>query len=619
LVYRAGYIAKDSLDLAEGYVGLLFENRGLLKELFNIMGGKAQYSLVFWAGGIAEKSLDLAGGYVGLLFENKELFKVMDEEAQSELVYRAALLVENSLDLVKGYVNLMLENKDLLKELFNIMDKKAQAMLVSWAGYIAKNSLDKASGYVKLFSNASNKRLKVDDLERVNGFLQDVSFSAGDVEVLASEKGDVYEKVRRLVAYARLRGAGFDLDKPSLSNAWLRQVFEKGLGYVSQRFSVDNPEFFVKDFDDVLRFALIPDEYVADVGGLFNSISKIESEKGREFKLGKVYHNERLSLVKTSVKPELLVDMFVKAMVGRWAKVKPTSKGRLGVFFSGQGGKREESVKFTRELLKNFEGGKKLKQALLYVRSSERPENIFRDIKDDYQKLRQGDREAGKRILNYFYERFVKPGLPEKVEPLSDIIDSIRGVYGLRTQSYVGEVIEMEKPGVDFLFDSTNTSCCAFMPLGENKWASLVYLADRDVGLLKYKLESFTGSKDDVGVAIMAKCKDDQGNKVLLVDSVEFGRAFRDVVKGWEEKFYKAIVKAAKDSGVDYVLFNIDVYNPSPDRFNKYLKRKGLNLETVSLEKLHALPEGFSKTYLEAFGGKAKPEGKVKGYILKLK
>ncbi len=619
LVSRAGEIAKDkSVDMAIKYVKAMNENR----EVFKVMSGKAQAKLVGGAGSIAEdKSVDRAIEYVKAMNENREVFKVMGGEAQAKLVGWAGSIAEyESVDRAIEYVKAMNENREVLGELFKVMSGEAQAKLVSGAGYIARDkSVDKAIGYIKLFKNITNKKIKEKDLKRIEGLTKEVDFSANDLEKLEKEKGDVYEKARRLVTYAKLKQNGIEISKPSLSKEWQQEAYEKGLSYVSQKFGIDNPEVVVKEIDDVLQFTLIPGKYTEEVGELFNNIEKIEKEKSKEYKLGKVYHNKKIAAVKTEAKPEELVDYFVKAMIGRWAKIKPTAKGKLGVYFAGEGEKKRESIKLARELLSSFEGSKKLKQAMIYVRSCEKPEKIFKDIKQDYQKLKQGDKEAGLKILEYFQKKFVEPGLPEKVEPLSDIIDSIKGLYGLKTEGYVAETIEMEKPGIDFLFDSSKTSCCAFMPNGANKEASLIYLADRDVGLLKYKLVGFDNSKEDAGVAIMVKCKDKDGNKVLLVDSVEFNSALRDSIKGWREKFYDAILRAAKDSNVDYVVFNVDVANASPQAFNRMLESKGVKKKEIYLEKLHELPQDVDETYLEAFGGWEKPKGKVEGYIVEVK
>lgn len=126
---------------------------------------------------------------------------------------------------------------------------------------------------------------------------------------------------------------------------------------------------------------------------------------------------------------------------------------------------------------------------------------------------------------------------------------------------------------------------------------------------------------DNIGVAIMANCRDRQGRKVLLIDSVEGGEALERSGIDWKEKMFESIKQVAKENGASYIMFNSDVNNATPRSFNHFLSEKGAKAEKIYLEKINgvnAIREWENKHYLEAFGGWKFPKGTVEGYVMKV-
>lgn len=476
--------------------------------------------------------------------------------------------------------------------------------------------------------NITNKKLNNQDVARIKSGVEALIGSV-DLNKIKEEKGDVYEKLKRVKIYSIIKKGGIEMAAPSLSKEWLKTSEEKVKEYIRKRFNIST----VLDINTMMKLIEIPQIYDKSIFKILNK--RIE----KNFPLGKVYAKKPLSVIGEERNPNELMIALVKALIGRWAKILPVSEevykarkergmseeaAKYGIFAAGKTSEEiKTSRKIMKEILEKFERGSasKLRAAILYVRSVENPRKIYSDIQEDYKKLQSNDAEAGKKIIQYFKDRFILAGKSEKVEPLSDILTDIESAYTGKT-TYDYAVVKMQDANVEDLFDNRETSCCAFMPNGANKHGSIGYLIDPDIGLLHYQIiDKVGGDKMNAGVAIMVNCKDDKGKKVLLVDSVEFNNNLKEDIKGWMEDMYKAIKQVAKEQKADYVLFNSQVFNSSPKDFNTYLvKKQGLKLvEDVSLNKMGGTKpiEEFNEDYyFEALEKNAK--GKVKGYKLKI-
>jgi DNA repair photolyase len=252
------------------------------------------------------------------------------------------------------------------------------------------------------------------------------------------------------------------------------------------------------------------------------------------------------------------------------------------------------------------------------------PNKIFSQIKEDFTLLtKESNEEAAQRIREYFKElakKELEGKTPKDAEALSDLIDAIESIGKARVFETL--LIKTEKGDLTDLTDNRTLSCCAFYPDGANKEASIYYLKDPEIGLLWIKSATYQGEElDNLGVAIMVNCQDKEGNKVLLIDSVEGGEALERSGIEWKEKMLESIKKIAEENKQKYIVFNLNVTNETPKRFNRFLGEKKIKEGKIYLEKINgveAIKEWNDKHYLEAFGGWQFPKGEVKGYKIEV-
>jgi hypothetical protein len=238
-------------------------------------------------------------------------------------------------------------------------------------------------------------------------------------------------------------------------------------------------------------------------------------------------------------------------------------------------------------------------------------------IRPDLNLLMQSnDKDAAGRILDFLETNIVNKGAtPQKVESLSDLINSVRGLRISDSQMDFAILKTMDasspETAISNLGGSNDLMCCAFYPNGVNKKASVGYTLDPDLGLLQLKRTVATSSgiveREPIGVAIFAITKDQSGKKVLLIDSVEGGVMMNNIAdRVWKDTFFDGIVKLAKDIDVDYIFFNAEVGNAKPKEFVSYLenvKQLSIVRHKIVLEKNPInLPIVGKESYLEALG-----------------
>jgi len=327
-----------------------------------------------------------------------------------------------------------------------------------------------------------------------------------------------------------------------------------------------------------------------------------DSKIKKSFQMSKIYQKLDVPKLKKKGDPVKITEYLIAGLL--------STKSRPGHF----------------RRLKNaltFFSKEKLRAARNYVLRSN-PGKIFQQIKDDVALMKQGDSEAASRIRSFFKD-LAKKGKtedkrPEDAEALSDLIDAVESIG--RARVFDSILIKMQSGDLTDLFDNTTTACCTFYPDGANAEAAIYYLKDPEIGLLFIKSATLEGEElDNIGVAFLVNCKDKNGRKVLLVDSVEGGEALQRSEVSWQEKMFESIKQVAKENGAEYIVFNSRVSNATPRRFNNFVSKIAKE-EKIYLEKIggiEAIKEWNNKHYLEAFGGwSSSLKGTVEGYIVKV-
>ena len=373
------------------------------------------------------------------------------------------------------------------------------------------------------------------------------------------------------------------------------------------------------DIQGIMKLAIteFTDDKIRRINRVFSG--KIE----KHFPLGKVYGEVSVSGIAELSDPVELTMILVSVLLTPDKSENVPIIERL---------RDKRYVRFLRNVAKakSVFDMNKLEVARKYVLTSNlNTRKIFNDIKDDFERVKEsGDKDAAERIIKYF-EEIVKKGHEGKIEPLSDIVMGIKSLFN-ESFKFNRVVAKMQSGVVTDLFDSNNTMCCAFYPDGANKSASIGYLEDPYIGLLQLKAAQKSLFKEIVeveiiGVAILVLCVDENGKRVLLVDSVEGNGEYLGVMKTsvWKELFYNSILQIAKDTESAYILFNASISNTTPERFNAFLEEQGLQKAKILLKKL-GTPKG---RYIESFGeweeglgglvymGLENSEGSVEGFI----
>ena len=413
---------------------------------------------------------------------------------------------------------------------------------------------------------------------------------------LCKEWPDIFRNKELYLSYIIKKLSGEELTKENFVRMYLKENF----GFIPEG-----------DIEGLLKFAITDfsnDEKVLIASTFSKKITK-------EFPLGKVYDDVHVRGIAKLSDPVELVDVLVTVLLAQKKKGESTIQEML------KDPKYERYIRF----LKKYSTGRqlfdfnKLQAARKYIQTSDiNPNKVFQDIKNDFNAVRSlKDKAAAERIIDYFTQ-IAQRGKAEKVEPLADIVMGIKSLFGA-TLRFNHVIAKMQSGVVTDLFDSKNTMCCAFYPDGVNKKASIGYIEDPYIGLLQLKaaIKEILGKPKEIeiiGVAILVLCTDQNNNIVLLVDSVEGNGEYLNCMsdKQWKELFFNSLQQVKKDVNAKYVVYNKEVGNTTPNRFNDFLSEKGFKEVTVKLKKTGSL----DKRYLEAFGGWETPYGNVTGFYV---
>ncbi|MFH7904025.1 MAG: hypothetical protein QW409_03705, partial [Candidatus Aenigmatarchaeota archaeon] len=185
------------------------------------------------------------------------------------------------------------------------------------------------------------------------------------------------------------------------------------------------------------------------------------------------------------------------------------------------------------------------------------------------------------------------------------------------------------------MFSNYSTMCCALLPEGANRYAAVTYILDPRIVLISYKFvnefekgkELYAvreeGEVDGIVIAYIAK-RADTNEPILIVDSVEGGREFRNFVEKNYKLIKQDIERVAKEIGCKYVVYNVKTFNETPRVFLEKIKKENSNKVEIETDIIGnpKIPYDYSERnyeqYLEAFGGWKLPKGRVIGYLYKI-
>jgi hypothetical protein len=466
-------------------------------------------------------------------------------------------------------------------------------------------------------------------LENSNGINDDTigavprDLSLEEISRLENEQGSLDRKASAINRYRTLKKFGFSPEVPSLDEGWKsgletmlktdsNRVF--GIGGTNNYHSLLD---FFRTFGHEYIGAELVEKWKEVVGrdvereyGVtgkndFRYVPLLDLEQDSEgkelirevlekegdgftanFPLSKVYETFRTTDSKEKDDPYDAARALLTGMISQ-----PWRKGRDGQYHLNSQG--------LRLALQHFDK-KKLRAARLYTQSQRG--KLYKEFKGDLESLLNREEGSVETALKKVREKIITGGRREKVEPISDMVAEVEGIGRASDETY--EIrFRMQDRTFDDLFDNETTHCCAFLPNGVNREASVGYLTDPDIGLLHAKAVTRDGREVETsGVAILVNTKTTRGDKVLLVDSVEGGDTLHRVKdqEGLMQKFYDSVVQVARDNNQDKVLFNVNATNGFPERFNGFLERKKLECKRIHVTKLSN--NGEEERYLESFG-----------------
>lgn len=331
----------------------------------------------------------------------------------------------------------------------------------------------------------------------------------------------------------------------------------------------------------------------------------LTAQPKKNFALGKEYGRLSVSSVAEQQSPIETAKALIYGMLS-----KPFKREKDGTM--------KVNFKPLKHALRCFEAGK-IRKAREYVQGIG-PGKVYSMLKNEISRINNGDVSAVDDALAKIKNEIIAKGRREKIEPISDMVATVEGMK--KSEKYLDMLIfKMQDADIADLFDNRTLHCCAFYPDGANCNASIGYLKDPDIGLLQAKAcynecgELKEAETSATAILVNAKNKDDEN--VLLVDSVEAGDLVSRLDKPdkYNQEYLDAIISVAKYQNAKKIIFNTDAANSAPRSFNEFLAQKGLKKEKSYLKKRSDTDKQF---YLEAFGGWAKPEGKVNGYVLKI-
>jgi len=244
--------------------------------------------------------------------------------------------------------------------------------------------------------------------------------------------------------------------------------------------------------------------------------------------------------------------------------------------------------------------------------------HVYNEIKNDVALIKQGEWRATRNIIRFFIKLTENPGAAHTPKGVMALMDLLRMANSSSPEYFDNVLIRMQSMSLVNIFGANSLHCCALYPEEKNRRASIYYLIDPEIALLRIHTLNSQGKEfTELGIMILVNCQDTDGNKVLLVDSVEGSFEMSNA-----KLMFKLIAIAneiASENGASRVIFNSKVAGDLPRLFNGFLKGAGANEVKIDLEKIggvEAISDWSKKHYLEAFGGWRYPKGTVKGYSL---
>ncbi len=246
------------------------------------------------------------------------------------------------------------------------------------------------------------------------------------------------------------------------------------------------------------------------------------------------------------------------------------------------------------------------KDDLDYIRSRiDRKKVYYNVIHPRLDLLMNGEVSACENAFNEIHAKYF---LRERTDVLSDLVEIIRG-----SDKPINKItVRTWERGIEDIFDNGKVQACVFYPNGGRAGEPgdvLDYIENQNVELIDMY---FNGEKLKVATAICYKTKDECGNKVLLVDSVEAGKNVVAIGRRrWIDIMMNAIRNYSKENDFDYIFVNDSVTEGKATDFKNRVKSGKLTNNKLFFD--------GSYVYLEAFNPSKAGYYSAKGFLLNLK
>ncbi|MAE42250.1 hypothetical protein CMO93_00640 [Candidatus Woesearchaeota archaeon] len=178
------------------------------------------------------------------------------------------------------------------------------------------------------------------------------------------------------------------------------------------------------------------------------------------------------------------------------------------------------------------------------------PKTALRAISESYPAALRGDKDAAKKVVNYFLsevnKRIEKIGRTPALEEVTDRFDGLLGqIDGINLE--LSEHIEAriwERNVPECFYDNHRLSCCVFFPKGAEKYSIPLMTMDPQTSIIEY----WVGGMDEfAGVSTLFAGK----NKTLLMDTWEAGEAVYSVLSSKQtRKFALDSIVLATDRAI---------------------------------------------------------------------
>ncbi len=160
-------------------------------------------------------------------------------------------------------------------------------------------------------------------------------------------------------------------------------------------------------------------------------------------------------------------------------------------------------------------------------------------------------------------------------EGLYDYLMEIKAsLAGIKIFNQISVVYQSENYIENIIGKSLTTGSCTEGPDGLFFEAALLGEMCSSVGKLYLKSYFNDNFQDNIGVAYVLKCCDNDANEVVwMIDGVETGIAV-NLIKNqnkWKQTLYDGIYKAAEEAGVSRIIFNARVKNDRAKNFVRWL------------------------------------------------